>query len=104
MYTNQQTKRHEVCWQKTSQTQSYTTSSKGKKNKRRSTKESDWRDYWGSPDPVHLKEDVETLGEDPSKRNTIIDAEVYRYLEAREQFEREVLLTDDYYNGITNKR
>jgi len=29
---------------------------KGKKRKRRSTKESDWRDYWGSSD--HLNNDV----------------------------------------------
>jgi len=33
---------------------------KGKKNKRRSTKESDWRDYWGSSD--NLNADVEHLG------------------------------------------
>ena len=33
---------------------------KGKKNKRRSTKESDWRDYWGSSD--RLQEDVDKLG------------------------------------------
>ena len=26
------------------------------------------------------------------------------YIEAQEQFEREVLLTDDYYNGIINVR
>ena len=30
---------------------------KGKKNKRRGTKESDWRNYWGSSD--HLNADVE---------------------------------------------
>ena len=35
---------------------------KGKKNKRRSTKESDWRTYWGSSE--HLKNDVNELGED----------------------------------------
>ena len=34
---------------------------KGKKNKRRGYKESDWKDYWGSSD--HLLEDVQTLGE-----------------------------------------
>ena len=33
---------------------------KGKKNKRRGTKESDWRDYWGSSD--RLNADVEQLG------------------------------------------
>ena len=34
---------------------------KGKKNKRRGYKESDWREYWGSSD--HLKADLEKLGE-----------------------------------------
>ena len=33
---------------------------KGKKNKRRGYKESDWRDYWGSSD--RLQEDVDKLG------------------------------------------
>ena len=32
---------------------------KGKKNKRRSTKESDWQEYWGSSD--RLKADVEPV-------------------------------------------
>jgi len=78
---------------------------KGKKNKRRGTKESDWRDYWGSSD--HLKEDVATLGPDKFTREILYfcpSRGVASYLEAREQFEREVLLTDDYYNGIINVR
>ena len=78
---------------------------KGKKNKRRGTKESDWREYWGSSD--HLKEDVATLGEDNFTREILYfcpSRGVASYLEAREQFEREVLLTDDYYNGIINVR
>ena len=78
---------------------------KGKKNKRRSTKESDWRDYWGSSE--HLKEDVATLGPDKFTREILYfcpSRGVASYLEAREQFEREVLLTDDYYNGIINVR
>ena len=33
---------------------------KGKKNKRRGYKESDWRDYWGSSD--RLQADVDKLG------------------------------------------
>ena len=78
---------------------------KGKKNKRRSTKESDWRDYWGSSD--HLKEDVETLGEDQFTREILYfcaSRGIASYIEAREQFEREVLLSDEYYNGIINVR
>ena len=78
---------------------------KGKKNKRRSTKESDWREYWGSSD--HRKEDVEKLGEDNFTREILYycaSRGIASYLEAREQFERMVLLTDDYYNGIINVR
>ena len=78
---------------------------KGKKNKRRGTKESDWRTYWGSND--HLKADVLELGEGSFTREIIyycISRGVASYLEAREQFERKVLETDDYYNGIINVR
>lgn len=78
---------------------------KGRKNKRRSKVESDWRDYWGSSD--HLKEDVENLGEDQFTREILYycaSRGIASYIEAREQFEREVLLTDDYYNGIINVR
>jgi len=78
---------------------------KGKKNKRRGYKESDWRTYWGSND--YLKEDVITLGEDKFTREILYlcpSRGVASYLEAKEQFEREVLLTDDYYNGIINVR
>jgi hypothetical protein len=78
---------------------------KGKKNKRRSTKESDWRDYWGSSD--HLNADVAELGPDKFTREILHmcpSRGVASYLEAREQFERRVLETDDYYNGIINVR
>jgi|TARA_B110000503_G_scaffold31016_1_gene50054 hypothetical protein len=78
---------------------------KGKKNKRRGYKESDWRDYWGSSDK--LNEDVATLGTVKFTREIIYfcrsRAEL-SYLEAREQFERRVLETDEYYNGIINVR
>jgi len=78
---------------------------KGKKNKRRGKVESDWREYWGSSD--HLKEDVAALGEDNFTREILYfcpSRGVASYLEAREQFERKVLETDDYYNGIINVR
>ena len=78
---------------------------KGKKNKRRSKVESDWRDYWGSSD--HLIADVEKIGEKHFTREILYycaSRGIASYLEAREQFEREVLLTDDYYNGIINVR
>ena len=78
---------------------------KGKKLKRRSTVESDWRDYWGSSE--RLQADVNTLGPENFTREILYlcksKAEM-SYLEAREQFERRVLETDDYYNGIINVR
>jgi hypothetical protein len=78
---------------------------KGKKNKRRGYKESDWRDYWGSSD--RLNEDVAALGTDKFTREVLYfcksRAEM-SYIEAREQFERRVLETDEYYNGIINVR
>ena len=78
---------------------------KGKKNKRRSTKESDWRDYWGSSDK--LNEDVEHLGPENFTREILYyctSRGELSYLEAKEQFDREVLKTDEYYNGIINVR
>lgn len=78
---------------------------KGKKNKRRGTKESDWRDYWGSSE--NLKADVQEYGEKNFIREILYycpSRSVASYLEAKEQFEREVLLTDEYYNGIIDVR
>jgi hypothetical protein len=78
---------------------------KGKKLKRRSTVESDWREYWGSSD--RLNADVQTLGSLNFTREILYlcksKAEM-SYLEAREQFERRVLESDEYYNGIINVR
>ena len=78
---------------------------KGKKNKRRSTKESDWHEYWGSSD--RLNADVELLGAENFTREILHfcpSRGIASYLEAREQFERRVLETDNYYNGIINVR
>lgn len=78
---------------------------KGKKNKRRGTKESDWRDYWGSSD--HLNADVKRFGPDNFTREILYLCKsrgIMSYLEAKEQFDRKVLETDDYYNGIINVR
>ena len=78
---------------------------KGRKNKRRGYKESDWKTYWGSSDK--LQADVEALGEDKFTREILYlcksRAEM-SYIEAKEQFDRRVLETDDYYNGIINVR
>jgi hypothetical protein len=78
---------------------------KGRKNKRRGTKESDWKTYWGSSEK--LVDDVEKLGEHRFTREIIYycsNRGTASYLEAQEQFERKVLETDDYYNGIINVR
>jgi hypothetical protein len=76
-----------------------------KKKKIRSKIDSDWREYYGSSD--HLTTDIETLGTENFRREILYfctsKAEL-SYLEAREQFDRKVLETDDYYNGIINLR
>jgi len=78
---------------------------KGKINRRRSRVESDWRDYWGSNE--HLLQDVQQQGADQFTREILYICRsrgAMAYLEAREQFERKVLETDAYYNGIINVR
>ena len=78
---------------------------KGKKNKRRGYKESDWKDYWGSSD--RLNADVEALGPENFTREILYLCKgrgEMSYLEAKEQFDRRVLETDEYYNGIINVR
>lgn len=78
---------------------------KGKKNKRRSTKESDWREYWGSSD--RLNADVEQLGPENFTREILHfcpSRGIASYLEMLEQVNRRVLETDNYYNGIINVR
>jgi hypothetical protein len=78
---------------------------KGKKNKRRSKVESDWRDYWGSSD--NLLADVAEIGPENFKREILYlcpSRGIMSYLEAKEQFDRRVLETDEYYNGIINVR
>ena len=73
---------------------------KGRKNKRRYRVDSDWRDYYGSSDELTI--DVNKLGKENFKREVLFfcnsKAEL-SYVEAREQFARKVLESDDYYNG-----
>ena len=78
---------------------------KGRKNKRRGTKESDWKTYWGSSE--QLQDDILKLGEHRFTREILHycpSRGVASYIEAQEQFDRKVLETDDYYNGIINVR
>ena len=61
---------------------------------------SDWQEYYGSSD--QLNRDVELLGRDGFRREILYycrsKAEL-NYIEAREQFSRKVLESDQYYNG-----
>ena len=61
---------------------------------------SDWQDYYGSSD--QLNRDVESLGREKFKREILYycrsKAEL-NYVEAREQFARKVLESEQYYNG-----
>ena len=73
---------------------------KGRKNKRRTTVESDWRTYFGSSD--ELNADVEQLGTEKFKREILFyctSKSQLSYVEAREQFNHKVLESDEYYNG-----
>jgi hypothetical protein len=73
---------------------------KGRINKRRYTISSDWQHYYGSSDELLV--DVEKIGKDKFKREILFycnsKAEL-SYVEAREQFARKVLESNDYYNG-----
>ena len=76
---------------------------KGKTRKRTVIKESDWMDYFGSSEEV--KQLVEELGPQNFHREILHLCEskgVMSYLEAKEQFDRDVLLSEEYYNGIIN--
>jgi len=78
---------------------------KGKTRKRRSTVESDWRSYYGSSELV--KELLLESGEQNFCREILHFGKSkgeLGYFEAKEQFDRQVLLDDRYYNGIINCR
>ena len=72
-----------------------------KKRKRiRGAVDSDWQTYWGSNE--ELSADVVLLGEENFSREILFYCQSKAecsYIEAREQFSRRVLESDDYYNG-----
>ena len=76
-----------------------------KKKKIRSKINSDWQEYYGSS--VELSKDIDTLGKDKFSREILhyckSKAET-SYVEAREQFDRKVLESDQYYNGQISVR
>jgi hypothetical protein len=75
------------------------TRQKDRKTGRRKTKESDWINYWGSCD--ELKEDVKELGKDKFSREILYlcpHKKSMSFYETMEQFKRDVILREDYYN------
>ena len=72
---------------------------KTRKRKKRLKVESDWKTYYGSSEV--LKEQVSTRGTDRFERTILVLCKTKAectYYEAKYQFERDVLLRDDYYN------
>jgi hypothetical protein len=71
-----------------------------KKKKIRSKIDSDWQEYYGSS--VELTKDIDTLGKENFSREILYyckSKSETSYVEAREQFDRKVLESDEYYNG-----
>jgi len=76
-----------------------------KKKKVRSKIDSDWMDYYGSS--IDLNKDVDSLGKENFTREILYFCKSKAecsYIEAREQFGRKVLESDDYYNGQISVR
>tara|TARA_R110001632_G_C11177511_1_gene400416 strand:+ start:295 stop:705 length:411 start_codon:yes stop_codon:yes gene_type:complete len=76
---------------------------KGKVNKRHKTVETNWKDYWGSSEALHS-----ALESEGKNRYTRIILRLcatkgdLNYYEAKEQFDRAVLLDPLSFNGIIN--
>ena len=76
-----------------------------KKKKIRSKIDSDWLEYYGSS--IELNKDVELLGRDNFTREILFFCKSKAecsYIEAREQFARKVLESDEFYNGQISVR
>jgi len=73
----------------------------GRVNKRIKVVDTDWQDYWGSS--KRLCADIEEIGHGNFKREIIMLCETRgntNYYEAKIQFDEDVLLREDNYNGI----
>jgi hypothetical protein len=78
---------------------------KGKKNKRHKTVETDWKTYTGSSN--ELNADIEKYGKDNFKFEILKfcdNKSQLAYFEIKKQIEEDVLLKEEYYNGIINCR
>lgn len=72
-----------------------------KKKKKKKKVESDWKDYYGSS--KELLSDIERIGKNKIKRTVLHlckSKTQCSYYEMKEQLDREVLLSEDYYNGF----
>jgi hypothetical protein len=73
---------------------------KKKRKKIRGTIDSDWQTYYGSS--PELTRDIESIGTENFIREILYycrSKSECSYVEAREQFARKVLESDEYYNG-----
>jgi hypothetical protein len=76
-----------------------------KKKKIRSKIDSDWQEYYGSS--VELTADITALGKENFTREILHyckSKSETSYIEAREQFDRKVLESNEYYNGQISVR
>ena len=74
---------------------------KTRKRRKKTLVESDWMNYWGSS--KSLQADIDQFGEENFTREILHLCKTKgecQYLELKEQVLRDVLLTEDYYNGI----
>ena len=74
---------------------------KTRKRKKRTRTDSDWRSYYGSS--VNLTEAITQSSPDNFKREILRLCESkgeMSYYEAKEQFDKNVLLSDEYYNNF----
>lgn len=78
---------------------------KGKKNRRLEIKETDWKTYTGSS--TELNSDIIKYGKDNFEFLILHYCDSkweLGYREIKEQIEHDVILREDYYNGILNVR
>ena len=76
-----------------------------KKKKVKSKIDSDWMEYYGSS--IELNKDIELHGKENFTREILFFCKSKAecsYVEAREQFTRRVLESDDFYNGQISVR
>lgn len=78
---------------------------KGRKNKRHKEIETDWRTYTGSSN--ELNADIEKYGKENFKFDILLFCNSkweLAYYESKIQFQLDVLVSENYYNGIINCR